>query len=77
MPARGVSHWPVESDAAVKLTTAAFSELAKNSAIGRAEALRRSMQKLIADQSSPRNADPAVWAPERAVSYRAEPGEVA
>lgn len=58
-----VSHWPVESDAAVKLTTAAFSELAKNPAIGRAEALRRSMQKLIADQSSPRNADPAVWAP--------------
>jgi CHAT domain-containing protein/tetratricopeptide (TPR) repeat protein len=58
-----VSHWPVESDAAVKLTTAAFSELAKNPAIGRAEALRRSMQKLIADKSSPRNADPAVWAP--------------
>ncbi len=58
-----VSHWPVDSDAAVKLTTAAFAELAKNPAIGRAEALRRSMQKLIADQSSPRNADPAVWAP--------------
>jgi CHAT domain-containing protein/Tfp pilus assembly protein PilF len=58
-----VSHWPVESEAAVKLTTAAFSELAKNPAIGRAEALRRSMQQLIADQSSPRNADPAVWAP--------------
>jgi CHAT domain-containing protein/tetratricopeptide (TPR) repeat protein len=58
-----VSHWPVESDAAVKLTTTAFSELAKNPAIGRAEALRRSMQKLIADRSSPRNADPAVWAP--------------
>ena len=58
-----VSHWPVDSDAAVKLTTAAFSELAKDPAIGRAEALRRSMQRLIADQSSPRNADPAVWAP--------------
>jgi CHAT domain-containing protein len=58
-----VSHWPVDSDAAVKLTTAAFAELAKNPAIGRAEALRRSMQRLIADQSSPRNADPAVWAP--------------
>jgi CHAT domain-containing protein/Tfp pilus assembly protein PilF len=58
-----VSHWPVDSEAAVKLTTAAFSELAKNPAIGRAEALRRSMRKLIADQSSPRNADPSVWAP--------------
>lgn len=58
-----VSHWPVDSDAAVKLTTSAFSELAKNPAIGRAEALRRSMQKLIADQSSIRNSDPSVWAP--------------
>jgi CHAT domain-containing protein/Tfp pilus assembly protein PilF len=58
-----VSHWPVDSEAAVKLTTEAFSELAKNPAIGRAEALRRSMQKLIADQSSPQNSDPAVWAP--------------
>jgi CHAT domain-containing protein len=46
-----VSHWPVDSEAAVKLTTAAFSELARNPAIGRAEALRRSMQKLIADRS--------------------------
>jgi CHAT domain-containing protein len=58
-----VSHWPVDSEAAVKLTTAAFSELARDPAIGRAEALRRSMRKLIADQSSPRNADPALWAP--------------
>jgi CHAT domain-containing protein len=58
-----VSHWPVDSEAAVKLTTGAFSELAKNPAIGRAEALRRSMRKLIADPSSPRNADPSVWAP--------------
>jgi CHAT domain-containing protein len=58
-----VSHWPVDSEAAVRLTTGAFSELAKNPAIGRAEALRRSMRKLIADQSSPRNAEPSVWAP--------------
>jgi CHAT domain-containing protein len=57
-----VSHWPVDSEAAVKLTTAAFSELARNPAIGRAEALRRSMQKLIADQSSARHSVPAVWA---------------
>jgi CHAT domain-containing protein len=58
-----VSHWPVDSEAAVKLTTGAFSELAKNPAIGRAEALRRSMQKLIADPSSPQNSDPSLWAP--------------
>lgn len=58
-----VSHWPVDSDAAVRLTTVAFSELTAHPGIGRAEALRRSMKALIADSSSPRNADPAVWAP--------------
>ncbi|WP_050031990.1 CHAT domain-containing tetratricopeptide repeat protein [Bradyrhizobium sp. LTSP857] len=58
-----VSHWPVDSDAAVRLTTGAFSELTAHPGIGRAEALRRSMKALIADRSSPRNADPAIWAP--------------
>jgi CHAT domain-containing protein/tetratricopeptide (TPR) repeat protein len=58
-----VSHWPVDSGAAVRLTTGAFSELTAHPGIGRAEALRRSMKALIADRSSPRNADPAVWAP--------------
>lgn len=58
-----VSHWPVDSDAAVRLTTGAFTELTAHPGIGRAEALRRSMKALIADRSSPRNADPAVWAP--------------
>ena len=58
-----VSHWPVESGAAVKLTTGAFAELAKNPGIGRAEALRRSMRALIADPSSAHNADPSAWAP--------------
>jgi CHAT domain-containing protein len=58
-----VSHWPVDSDAAVRLTTGAFSELSAHPGIGRAEALRRSMKSLITDRSSPRNADPAVWAP--------------
>jgi CHAT domain-containing protein/Tfp pilus assembly protein PilF len=58
-----VSHWPVESEAAVKLTTGAFAELAKNPQIGRAEALRRSMRALIADRSSVHNADPSSWAP--------------
>jgi CHAT domain-containing protein len=58
-----VSHWPVDSEAAVRLTTSAFSELAKSPGIGRAEALRRSMQKLLADRSSVRNSDPAIWAP--------------
>jgi CHAT domain-containing protein/Tfp pilus assembly protein PilF len=58
-----VSHWPVQSEAAVKLTTGAFAELAKNPQIGRAEALRRSMRARIANPSSPHNADPSGWAP--------------
>jgi tetratricopeptide (TPR) repeat protein/CHAT domain-containing protein len=58
-----VSHWPVESEAAVKLTTSAFAILSKSPGIGRAEALRRSIQALIADRSSPHNADPSAWAP--------------
>ena len=58
-----VSYWPVESTAAVRLTTGAFAGLRKNPEIGRAEALRRSIRALIADPSSARNADPSVWAP--------------
>jgi CHAT domain-containing protein/Tfp pilus assembly protein PilF len=58
-----VSYWPVESDAAVKLTTGAFARLSKDPRIGRAEALRRSILALIADRSSPHNAEPSAWAP--------------
>jgi CHAT domain-containing protein len=57
-----VSHWPVNSDAAVKLTTKAFAELKVHPDIGRAEALRRSMVKLI-QHGSPEYAHPALWAP--------------
>jgi len=58
-----VSHWPVDSAAAVKLTTGAFSAMAKDPSIGRAEAMRRSMLALIADKEHPDNADPSIWAP--------------
>ncbi len=58
-----VSYWPVESDAAVKLTTGAFARLTKDPRIGRAEAVRRSIKALIADRSSAHNADPTTWAP--------------
>jgi CHAT domain-containing protein/tetratricopeptide (TPR) repeat protein len=58
-----VSHWPVDSSSAVKLTTGAFAQLKKNPTIGRAEALRLSMKALIADRSSEQNADPSIWAP--------------
>jgi len=57
-----VSHWPMNSDAAVKLTTRAFAELSANPQIGRAEALRRSMAELIT-KGAPHEAHPANWAP--------------
>ena len=58
-----VSHWPVQSDAAVKLTTSAFAELAKDPAIGRAEALRRSMIAMSDSQNPPEFMHPLYWAP--------------
>ena len=58
-----VSHWPVQSAAAVKLTTRALSELRKTPGLARAEALRRSMAALVADTSDLTNAHPQVWAP--------------
>jgi CHAT domain-containing protein len=63
--ARGllVSHWPVQSAAAVKLTTTAISELKAHPEIGRAEALRRAMLGLMQDKSNPANSHPAIWAP--------------
>jgi CHAT domain-containing protein/tetratricopeptide (TPR) repeat protein len=55
-----VSHWPVESHAATKLTTTMFEKIKKNPAIGRAEALRQSMLQLA---SSKDFAHPFFWAP--------------
>ncbi len=56
-----VSHWYVDSQSAVALTSGTFAELKDNPAIGRAEALRRSMLRLM--ESGDRNAHPANWAP--------------
>jgi CHAT domain-containing protein len=58
-----VSHWSVESQAAVRLTTGAFQALGVEPGIGRAEALRRSMLALLADKASPHYAHPMFWAP--------------
>ena len=62
-----VSHWYVDSRAAVKLTTSAFAELERNPQIGRAEALRRAMLATMTDTGRPKSwtsaAHPAVWAP--------------
>lgn len=60
-----VSHWEVYSDAAVKLTTRAFAELrdaaAASKPVGRAEAMRLSMQALIKQGGF--SAHPSYWAP--------------
>jgi CHAT domain-containing protein len=53
-----ISHWPVPSDAAVKLTTTAFAELEHAPTIGSAEALRRSMLAMI---DAPGGSCPAAW----------------
>jgi CHAT domain-containing protein/tetratricopeptide (TPR) repeat protein len=53
-----VSHWAVESNSAMKLTTRMFEEIEKGAT--KSEALRRSMMAL-ADE--PETAHPAYWAP--------------
>jgi CHAT domain-containing protein len=58
-----VSHWPVASDAATRLTTSTFDALKADPSLGRAEALRRAMLAYLADPSSPTNAHPAIWGP--------------
>jgi CHAT domain-containing protein len=57
-----VSHWYVNSEAAVELTTGAFAALGVHPGIGRAEALRRSMARLILN-GRPDQAHPEYWAP--------------
>ncbi|MGH6834344.1 MAG: tetratricopeptide repeat protein [Methylocella sp.] len=58
-----VSHWAVDSRAAVRLTTETFGNLQSDPEIGRAEALRRAMLAYLNDTSDPRHAYPAFWAP--------------
>jgi CHAT domain-containing protein len=58
-----VSHWSVESQSAVRLTTGTFEALAAERGIGRAEALRRSMLALLSEKANPHYAHPMFWAP--------------
>jgi CHAT domain-containing protein len=58
-----VSHWAVESNAAMRLTTSTFDILRSDPSLGRAEALRRAMLAYINDATNPLNTYPALWAP--------------
>lgn len=55
-----VSHWPVVSKAATKLTTTMFKNLKDNPELSRAEAFRRSMMSLA---SVSETSHPFFWAP--------------
>ncbi len=57
-----VSHWPVYSSAAVKLTTTAMAEMRRKPDMGRAAAMRFSMSRLI-DTGKAHEVHPAYWAP--------------
>ena len=55
-----VTHWSVESESAMQLTTHTFEAYKKNPEMPRAEALRQAMLKTMQDA---RFAHPAYWAP--------------
>lgn len=57
-----VSHWEVQSEPTVKLTTGLIHALTADPSIGRAEALRRSMLAMIDSASNSEN-HPIAWAP--------------
>ena len=58
-----VSHWPVFSDVAVRLTTGMLGYRATHPNSGRAEALQQSILAVINDTSKPHYAHPIYWAP--------------
>lgn len=58
-----VSHWPVDSQAATRLTARLFSIAAAEPALRGAEALQRSMLELMASADRPYHAHPIFWAP--------------
>jgi CHAT domain-containing protein len=59
-----VSHWAVDSDATVKLTTGLFKAISDDRSIGRAEALRRSILSMIDNAKvGSDDAHPSSWAP--------------
>jgi CHAT domain-containing protein len=57
-----VSHWQVNSEAAVKIITTTVGTMSQDLTVGRAEALRRSMLALI-DAGNAMESHPSYWAP--------------
>jgi CHAT domain-containing protein/Flp pilus assembly protein TadD len=57
-----VSHWAVDSEATVKLITAAFAKLKADPKLNRAEAVRLAMADLLGS-GRPNEAHPTYWAP--------------
>jgi CHAT domain-containing protein len=55
-----VTHWSVESESAMQLTTHTFSNYKKDPSMRRSEALRQSMLSVM---KSPQFSHPAFWAP--------------
>ena len=58
-----VSHWPVESESAKRLTTRLFEVAVSDPQITRANALRRSILDLMETADRPHYAHPMFWAP--------------
>ena len=58
-----VSHWEVQSDPTVKLTTGLIRAMSTDPSIGRAEALRRSMLAMIDHSQNSDDTHPIAWAP--------------
>jgi CHAT domain-containing protein len=59
-----VTHWAVDSGAAMRLTTSTFELLKRDPQLGRAEALRQAMLAYLNGNSAqPGDAYPAVWGP--------------
>jgi CHAT domain-containing protein len=58
-----VSHWPVDSEVAVKLMTTMFATIAKNPGLTTAEALRQATLAMMDDRTNPEWANPTSWAP--------------
>ena len=57
-----VSHWPVASDAASRLTNGGFAIAADDPELGRSIAFHRSMIELMSSPKAPHYAHPTFWA---------------